>query len=173
MTASNKPGRSCLFPSGIDPLQLYWSQEVLSADVERCRERCWQIVELDSASWPDPDAAHTGLAEQLQFPSYYGRNLDALDDAMAGVAEGRYGFAPDAIGGVLVFTGIEQLVATQPPLASVLVEVLATTVDRALRFGWPMACFLQSNDPDLRLDTGTPAPVGWNRSERARAKRQV
>ena len=40
-------------------------------------------VELDGRRMTDRKAAHDYLAEKLQFPSYYGRNLDALYDLMA------------------------------------------------------------------------------------------
>lgn len=172
MNAHNQTGRPSLFPTGIGSLQLYWSREVLAGDMARCRAAGWQVVELDASSWPDADAAHSGLANGLGFPSYYGRNLDALDDVMAGVAEGRYGFASDAAGGLLVITGIDRLRTVEPRLTDVLVETLAATGQRALRFGWPLACFLQSDDPDFRVESGPPEPVGWNRNERSRAARQ-
>ena len=39
-------------------------------------------VQLDGRQMTDRETAHTYLAEQLQFPSYYGRNLDALYDLL-------------------------------------------------------------------------------------------
>lgn len=39
-------------------------------------------VELDGRLMTDRGAAHDHLAQQLQFPAYYGRNLDALYDLL-------------------------------------------------------------------------------------------
>ena len=39
-------------------------------------------VELDGRRMTDRNAAHDHLAAQLQFPEYYGRNLDALYDLL-------------------------------------------------------------------------------------------
>ena len=39
-------------------------------------------VELDGRLMTDRESAHDHLARQLQFPAYYGRNLDALYDLL-------------------------------------------------------------------------------------------
>lgn len=39
-------------------------------------------VELDGREMTDRATAHTYLAQQLNFPDYYGRNLDALYDLL-------------------------------------------------------------------------------------------
>lgn len=39
-------------------------------------------VELDGRELTDRATAHTYLAQQLNFPDYYGRNLDALYDLL-------------------------------------------------------------------------------------------
>lgn len=39
-------------------------------------------VVLDAAQMREREAAHTYLAEALQLPAYYGRNLDALYDCL-------------------------------------------------------------------------------------------
>ena len=40
------------------------------------------IVELDGRLMTDRAAAHDYIAQQLQFPAYYGKNLDALYDLL-------------------------------------------------------------------------------------------
>ncbi len=39
-------------------------------------------IHLDGKAMTDRVAAHTHLAEQMQLPEYYGRNLDALYDVL-------------------------------------------------------------------------------------------
>lgn len=62
---------------------------------------------LDCTQMTDRASAHDYLAERLQFPAYYGRNLDALYDCLHEIlpckitlqnctalsAMGRYGYA--------------------------------------------------------------------------------
>ncbi len=39
-------------------------------------------VQLSAARWLSADEAHEELAAALDFPEYYGRNLDALHDCL-------------------------------------------------------------------------------------------
>lgn len=40
------------------------------------------VVELKGSAMTDREAMHTHLQKQLELPSYYGRNLDALFDLL-------------------------------------------------------------------------------------------
>ena len=39
-------------------------------------------VQLSAAGWDTPEKAHADLAKALDFPAYYGKNLDALHDCL-------------------------------------------------------------------------------------------
>lgn len=39
-------------------------------------------IRLSAASWKTPQDAHRALAVALDFPAYYGHNLDALHDCL-------------------------------------------------------------------------------------------
>ena len=39
-------------------------------------------VQISAAGWDTPEKAHDALAKALEFPDYYGRNLDALHDCL-------------------------------------------------------------------------------------------
>ena len=45
------------------------------------------IIELDGREMTDRHHTHDYLASKLQFPDYYGRNLDALYDLLTGRGE--------------------------------------------------------------------------------------
>ena len=44
-------------------------------------------VVLDGKAMVDRVSAHTHLAERLELPTYYGRNLDALYDVLTEIGE--------------------------------------------------------------------------------------
>ena len=44
-----------------------------------------KIIIIDCAQIPDKETFHALLEEKLEFPSWYGRNLDALHDCLTEV----------------------------------------------------------------------------------------
>ena len=44
-------------------------------------------VILEGKAMTDRVSAHSHLAERLELPTYYGRNLDALYDVLTGITE--------------------------------------------------------------------------------------
>ena len=58
-----------------------------------------KTAHLTGGAIPDRAALHAALARDLDFPAYYGKNLDALHDLLT-EAPGAYGFVienPDAL----------------------------------------------------------------------------
>lgn len=44
------------------------------------------VIELDGRTMTDRPAAHSHLVQQLELPSWYGRNLDALYDVLTDIS---------------------------------------------------------------------------------------
>ena len=44
-------------------------------------------VQISAAAWDTPRKAHEALAQALDFPAYYGCNLDALHDCLTDLGE--------------------------------------------------------------------------------------
>ncbi len=51
------------------------------------RTDSYMIIRLDAAQLNEKTAAHAYLKEKLQFPAYYGGNLDALHDCLTEVGD--------------------------------------------------------------------------------------
>lgn len=47
---------------------------------------------IDFSQYPNVEAFHEDIAEKLDFPAYYGKNLDALHDMMGELPEDAYAF---------------------------------------------------------------------------------
>jgi hypothetical protein len=97
---------------------------------------------LDAGSWRHEDEMHSALAAELHFPSYYGRNLDALNDVLSDVAEYRYGSDPETTGTVLVLSGYEPFAQRAPRLAHTLLNIFAVNARLGLLVGHPMLCLV-------------------------------
>lgn len=167
MTDSERPQpRTPLFPEGLTPIQLYRAAPVLAAAVEQCVTAGWQVVEVDAGRWSDRDAMHDDLAAAFAFPDWYGRNLDALLDAMRGLPTSNSTDLDAAPGLAVVIRRLDALASSDARLAQNLVEIMSEGAHHALRFGWPVSVLLQSDDGALQLAPLPPVTVVWNRAER-------
>jgi hypothetical protein len=104
----------------------------------------YAIHRLDASHWRHEDAMHTALAAELEFPRYYGRNLDALNDVFTDIAEYDYGSDPNTTGTVLVLAGYESFTRHNPELARSLLEIFARGARHGLLVGHPMLCLISA-----------------------------
>ena len=125
----------------------------------------YQIVTVSAGSWQSPADLHRDIAQALDFPGYYGKNLDALNDCLSDVALGDYGLDRRATGFVLVLTDFDRFTAAEPVAAHALLDIFAVRARNAALFGQRMICLVQSDDPDLRFEPVGATRVGWNQAE--------
>lgn len=89
---------------------------------------------------------HRDIAVALDFPAYYGRNLDALNDCLSDVVARAYGWQPTAAGLALAFLGFDRFAAALPGLAPALMDILVSQARGAAESGATMALLLQRDD---------------------------
>src|SRR5205085_4695303 len=82
---------------------LYHSPEVLAEHTAWLGEHGYRIHVFDCSGWTSEDDFHTAVSRELGFPDYYGRNLDAFNDCLCGVA------VPSDGGVVVAFQSFEVL----------------------------------------------------------------
>ncbi len=160
-----------LHPDRLPFVQLFWNRQILDEAVENACNAGWEIVHLNAEAWTGPEDMHTALAQALSFPDYYGRNLDALNDSMYDVVQGDYGFGRHAPAGLIVIERFDSFLSREPQASQAVVDVLAGAGIDAVRRGWQLATFLQSDDPALQLAPVAAQPVVWNPKEWLNAKR--
>lgn len=151
---------------------LYWRRTLLDRDVGRLDERGYQIVRLDASGWTADGDLHTSIAATLDFPAYYGRNLDALNDCLRDVVDHEYGWRPNATGLVLVFDGYDAFAHCRPRSAQAVLDIIAGRSRSALLFGRRLLCLVHSDDPHIRFDPVGAVPVVWNDAEWLDANRR-
>ena len=146
-------------------VRLFWRTSVLDTALGALRERGYQVVQLDASAWLREADLHHDIAAALDFPDYYGRNLDALNDCLCDVVTYDYGTSRDATGLVLVFTGYDTFAGRCPRAAQIVLDILAGQARSAALIGHRMCCLIQSNDPTIRFDPVGAMPVLWNDTE--------
>lgn len=102
------------------------------------------IHQFDAGNWLHEDDVHIALMAELNFPDYYGRNLDALNDAFRGVAEYRYGSDPRATGTVLALRQYESFASRNSTLAFTFLDLFAINARFGLLVGHPMLCLISA-----------------------------
>jgi hypothetical protein len=104
----------------------------------------YTVYRLDAGNWQHEKEMHAILAAKLNFPEYYGHNLDALNDSLRDVAEYRYGSDPSTTGTVFALAGYEPFTRRSPELAQAVLEIFAGNARHGLLVGHPMLCLISA-----------------------------
>ena len=144
---------------------LFWDPQVLQRTLRWLAEHGYQLVTLPSGGWRLPADLHRDLARALDFPDYYGRNLDALNDCLSDVVDGDYGWDRSTTGLVLVFLGYDAFARAQPQVAQTVLDIVADRARGAVLIGHRLICLVQSDDPTVRFAPVGAAGVSWNDAE--------
>jgi RNAse (barnase) inhibitor barstar len=139
---------------------------LLEDTVSWLRSHAYRVVEFDAGSWSTDTDMHDDVARRLNFPDYFGRNLDALNDCMSDVASGDYLWDPAVDTGlVMVLRGFDAFATADRRTAQLLLDIVADQARRALLIGHRIICLIQSNDPRLAFEPVGSMPVVWNDAE--------
>ncbi|WP_327425459.1 barstar family protein [Streptomyces sp. NBC_01707] len=145
---------------------LFWRQRLLNQAVQRLEDRDFRVVRLSAGQWSTEQDMHRAIAAALQFPDYYGHNLDALNDCLGDVAcYGGYDDSAEGAGLVLAFTDYDRFAGACPRAAQVVLDIIADRARRAAVLQRRLICLVHSNDPDIQFDPVGAMPVMWNSDE--------
>jgi len=140
-------------------INLYFRPEFLSEDVEWLRAHNYRLDSFDCSAWLSEKDMHEALASGLEFPSYYGRNLDALNDCISDLE------IPEESGRVLVFHRYDLFASKFPKAAWIILDIIETNSRHQLLFGKRLLTLVQSDDPRISFEPVGGRPAMWNRRE--------
>jgi hypothetical protein len=143
-------------------ISFYRAEAVLVEDLAWFAAQGYSVTRFDCASWTTLMQMHAELQAHLEFPTYYGRNLDALNDCLSDLK------ISDAGGRVVVFGRLDIFVSRGDAFrmaAEGVLDVFIVASRRAMLFGRRLIVLIQSEDRNLSF-----APLGgctaiWNRRE--------
>jgi hypothetical protein len=141
------------------PITMYWNQEILNEDCRGLSALGYKIYTVDCRGWKSSGDALRGLGKALEFPDYYGQNLDALDDCLYDLD------VPDDGGTAIVLMGFGGFAALEPKVTWHVLDILAARSQSFMLFGQRLAILLQSDDATLGFDRVGGTIVDWNRRE--------
>jgi hypothetical protein len=124
------------------PVIGYQRLDALEEDVSWFESRGYRVLRFACRGWATEHDMHADLKHQLDFPDYYGYNLNALWACLAKLE------FESTTGCVLVFERFDSLLANvsfSPGAAWRVLDIVARAARRALLFGNRLLAFVQSD----------------------------
>jgi hypothetical protein len=144
---------------------LFWRERLFEDALAELRAMGYKVVELDAAASVDVQAFLVAVGKAFDFPDYYGRNLDALNDCLRDVATFDYGSDPDSTGTVVAFRHYDRIVSMDASRAEAVLDILTDRARDGLLIGHRMMVLIQSDDPDLSFGPLGAQSARWNQRE--------
>ena len=140
------------------PIRKYFKNRVLDEDLSWFNNNNFEIIEMNCRNWNNKNA-HKKLKDALNFPDYYGENLNAFADCLTDIYNNRYR------GLVLVFRRYDDFVEESRVFAEGILDAIAKESRVGLVLGRKLIVLIQSNDPYLDFpELGGTSP-SWNETE--------
>jgi RNAse (barnase) inhibitor barstar len=136
-------------------VSMYLKQSILDEDLDWFNKNGFRMIDLNCNSWTDEASAHQQLKRELNFPDYYGNNLNALNDCLSYIEI-------DSAGIIIVLRHIDTL---DKEFAQSLVEIFASNSRGHMLFGNKLITLIQVDDPDFQIEETRSHLVLWNRKE--------
>ena len=140
-------------------IHLYYCPSVLREDVEWLRGHGYRLDSFDCSRWETEQVMHEELASRLEFPGYYGKNLDALNDCLSDMP------VPDNGGRILVFNRYDAFTANVQKVAWHVLDIIDRNAWLHLLFGRRLFALVQSDNPRIEFPLIGSRPAMWNPRE--------
>jgi RNAse (barnase) inhibitor barstar len=140
-------------------IHLYYRSSVLEEDVKWLRSHNYQLDSFDCSKWETEQLMHEELASRLEFPGYYGENLNALNDCLSEIT------IPNDGGRVLVLHRYDVFTAGLQEVAGHVLDIIDRKAWLHLLFGRRLFALVQSDNPRLEFPLIGSRPATWNPRE--------
>jgi RNAse (barnase) inhibitor barstar len=142
---------------------LYCQQSVLEKDITWFRKEKYNIIDFDCRKWSDTNQIHKDIKEQFDFPDYYGKNLNALNDCFSDLEINSTGI-------VIVFRHFQ---IVEKSIAHGLLDIFARNSRLHSLFGQRLLLLVQVDDPNYAVKPVGSYEVLWNDAEWLNSKREL
>lgn len=138
-------------------ITLYDKTDILDKSISEIAAEGFEVARFDCKECNE-ELFHKEVARILDFPTYYGENLNAFEDCLADLII-------DNTGILLVFTSYQSFLVKHPELAIDILDVIQINSWRFLLEGKALLSFIQSTDSEILIP-----PIGgmvpqWNGEE--------
>ncbi|WP_020469670.1 barstar family protein [Zavarzinella formosa] len=137
------------------PVALYGPSERLRRHIAALESYGYRCPAFDCGEWASEADMHRALATGLEFPAYYGHNLDALNDCLGDLD------VPEAGGVALVLWRFDRFARLLAVRTWDVLDVIASASWVHRLYGRRLLGLIQSDDPDLHFPPVGARPVMW------------
>jgi RNAse (barnase) inhibitor barstar len=137
-------------------INLYWREELLTKDIQWFQQENFKVVEIDCVRWTTKEHIHEDLKQHLDFPDYYGKNLDAFNDCLYSID------IDDTTGFVVALRNFQHV---EKSYGYQLLDILACNSRGHILFGKKLITLVQVDDPHYEVNPVGAMPVLWNPAE--------
>jgi len=140
------------------PICKYFKNGVLDKDIIWFSNNNFDVIEMNARNWNRKNA-HEKLKIALNFPEYYGKNLNAFKDCLGDMYNKRYK------GLILVFRHFDNFVDEDKRFAEGLLDIIAKESRIWLITGQKLIGLIQSDNPHLEFPKLGGNSPNWNAME--------
>lgn len=140
-------------------ITLYFRPDYLAEDASWLKAHDYRLDSFDCSAWDSEETMYEALATTLEFPEYFGRNLDAVNDCLSDIEVSEDG------GRAFIFHRYDVFAAKMPKVAWQLLNIVQNNSWHFLLLGRRLMTLVQSNDPGIRFEPVGVIHVSWNRRE--------
>ena len=140
------------------PICKYYKNSILDEDASWFIDNRFDVYDMDVRNW-NLKNYHKHLQNNLNFPDYYGENLDAFSDCLEDMFNPRYK------GVILVFRNYDEFYNRMRKPEIGILDIIASESRIWLLNGQKLIGLIQSNEPHLDLPELGGKKPGWNSKE--------
>lgn len=141
-------------------VSLYSKTEALKEDIDWFRSRGYKVYTIDCKEWNSLEDFHQSVSLNLEFPSYYGRNMDAFSDSICELKFGNH------TGILIVLLHYNLFVEKFPKQSFYVVDDISSASRRYLIEGLKLIALIETEDYNLSIPLVGASPVCWNLREK-------
>jgi RNAse (barnase) inhibitor barstar len=142
---------------------LYWQQNILDRDIGWFKNENYRIVDFDCAKWTNSERIHDDLKKRLDFPDYYGRNFNALNECLSDLEINEPGL-------VVVFRHFQII---DKNIGHGLLDIFADNSRLHILFGERLLTLVQIDNPNYQIENIGGLAISWNSAEWLNASRRL
>lgn len=138
-------------------ITLFWNNSIFEKSIQAIKLEGFDIYSFNCNEW-DNGNFHKDISQTLQFPDYYGENLNAFNDCLSDMTTENKGF-------VLAFKNFDAFSKKYPDIAFEVLDIIQINSWRFLIEGTVLLGFVQSNDGKLSFPSLGGMTADWNKEE--------